>query len=52
MPGYFAADAEQDWVWITPGSLGFRFFVVNFGNDEATYGAITRSAVAAQSAGG
>ena len=48
---YFAPDAEQDWVWITPGSLlatllwlagslGFRFYVVNFGNYEATYGTI------------
>jgi len=49
---YYAPDAEQDWVWITPGaviatilwligSLAFRFYVVNFGNYEATYGAIT-----------
>jgi len=48
---YFAPDAEQDWVWITPGSilatvlwllasLGFRFYVVNFGNYSATYGTI------------
>ena len=48
---YFAPDAEQDWAWITPGaviatvlwligSLAFRFYVVNFGNYEATYGAI------------
>jgi membrane protein len=48
---YFAPDAEQDWVWITPGSLvatvlwllgtlGFRFYVVNFGGYEATYGAV------------
>ena len=39
---YFAPDAEQDWVWITPGSvlatllwllisLGFKFYVANFG---------------------
>ena len=39
---YFAPDAEQDWIWITPGSvlatilwllvsLGFRFYVTNFG---------------------
>lgn len=48
---YFAPDAEQDWVWITPGSLlatllwlagslGFRLYVVHFGNYEGTYGAI------------
>lgn len=48
---YFAPDAEQDWVWITPGSvvatllwlivsLAFRFYVINFGNYDATYGAI------------
>ena len=49
---YFAPDAEQDWAWITPGaviatvlwligSVAFRFYVVSFGNYEATYGAIT-----------
>lgn len=49
---YYAPDAEQDWVWITPGaliatvlwligSLAFRFYVASFGNYEATYGAIT-----------
>lgn len=48
---YFAPDADQDWAWITPGSLAattlwlagslaFRFYVVNFGDYEATYGAI------------
>ena len=48
---YFAPDAEQDWVWITPGSLlatllwllaslGFRYYAVNFGNYEATYGTL------------
>lgn len=48
---YFAPDADQDWVWITPGSvlattlwllasLGFRFYAVNFGNYEATYGTL------------
>jgi membrane protein len=48
---YFAPDAEQMWVWITPGalvatvlwllaSLAFRFYTVNFGNYEATYGTI------------
>ena len=48
---YFAPDAEQDWVWITPGSLvatflwllaslGFRYYVVNFGEYTETYGAV------------
>ncbi len=48
---YYAPDAEQIWVWITPGalaatvlwlvgSLAFRFYAVNFGNYEATYGAL------------
>jgi membrane protein len=48
---YFAPDAEQDWIWITPGSvlatvlwilssLGFRFYISNFTSYNATYGAI------------
>jgi membrane protein len=48
---YFGPDAEQQWEWITPGSLlatllwivssiGFRFYVGAFGNFNATYGAI------------
>jgi membrane protein len=48
---YFAPDAEQEWVWITPGavvgtlmwvlvSLGFKFYVANFGDYNATYGAV------------
>lgn len=48
---YFAPDAEQQWVWVTPGSvlatvlwlaasLGFRVYVVNFGDYEASYGAV------------
>lgn len=48
---YFAPDAKQEWVWITPGSilstllwliisLGFRFYVTHFGSYNATYGAI------------
>jgi membrane protein len=48
---YYAPDAEQEWVWITPGSvlatalwllvsLGFRFYVTNFSSYNATYGAI------------
>jgi len=48
---YFAPDAEQEWIWITPGSvlatalwviisLGFRFYLTNFGSYNETYGAI------------
>ena len=48
---YFAPDAEQEWIWITPGSvvattlwllisLGFKFYVAHFENYNATYGAI------------
>ncbi len=48
---YFAPDAEQDWVWITPGSilatltwlvvsLGLKFYLTNFGNYNETYGTI------------
>jgi membrane protein len=48
---YFAPDAQQDWAWITPGSLVatilwligslvFRFYAVHFGNYEATYGTV------------
>ncbi len=48
---YFAPDAEQDWVWLTPGtilattlwvliSLGFKFYISNFGNYTETYGLI------------
>jgi membrane protein len=48
---YFAPDVEQDFVWITPGSLfatllwlvgslGFRVYVVNFGSYNETYGLV------------
>ncbi len=48
---YYAPDAEQEWVWITPGSLmatglwliislGFKIYVANFTSYNATYGAI------------
>jgi membrane protein len=48
---YYAPDAEQDWVWITPGavlgtllwfivSLIFKLYVANFADYNATYGAV------------
>jgi membrane protein len=48
---YFAPDAEQDWVWLTPGSvfattlwlvasLAFKYYVANMGNYVEAYGAI------------
>jgi membrane protein len=48
---YFAPDAEQDWIWITPGSvvatllwviasLAFRFYITNFTSYNETYGTI------------
>jgi membrane protein len=48
---YFAPDAEQEWVWITPGSilattlwlissLVFKFYIANFTSYTATYGLI------------
>jgi membrane protein len=48
---YFAPDAEQDWVWLTPGSLlatflwlaaslGFKFYIATMGGYTETYGAI------------
>ena len=48
---YFAPDAEQDWVWITPGSilattlwilisLGFKLYLARFGTYNETYGTI------------
>jgi membrane protein len=48
---YFAPDAEQEWVWVTPGSvlttglwllasLGFKLYVTSFGAYTETYGAI------------
>ena len=51
MTYYFAPDAQQDWVWITPGSfvaatlwligsLGFRYYAVHFGNYERRNGAV------------
>ena len=48
---YFAPDVEQEWKWITPGSVfaviiwilassGFSYYVNNFGSYNATYGSI------------
>jgi membrane protein len=48
---FFAPDAEQDWVWLTPGavfattlwllaSLGFKYYVANLTSYTETYGAI------------
>lgn len=48
---YFAPDADQGFVLLTPGSVGatvlwivfslaFRFYIVNFGNYNETYGTI------------
>jgi membrane protein len=53
---YYAPDADQDWVWITPGailttvlwvlfSMGFRLYVTEVGNYTATYGALAGAAV-------
>src|SRR5688572_303516 len=47
---YFAPDADQDWVWLTPGtiaatamwlivSLGFKYYLANFGGYES-YGIV------------
>jgi membrane protein len=48
---YFGPDAEQDWVWITPGavsatvlwvlvSLLFKIYVANFTDYEGSYGTV------------
>ncbi|HWC02079.1 MAG TPA: YihY/virulence factor BrkB family protein [Methylomirabilota bacterium] len=48
---YFGPDADQEWVWVTPGSvltavlwfaasLGFKLYVASFGAYTETYGAI------------
>src|SRR6185436_6386373 len=48
---YYAPDARQDWIWITPGSvfatalwivtsLVFKYYVANFTSYNASYGAI------------
>lgn len=51
MLNYFAPDAEQDWVWITPGavlstllwliaSVAFKVYLANFADYNATYGSL------------
>lgn len=53
---YYAPDADQDWIWITPGSIlttllwvlfsmGFRLYVTEVGDYTATYGALAGAAV-------
>lgn len=48
---YFTPDVEQEWRWVTPGSvlavlawvgvsLSFRYYVENFGQYNVTYGSI------------
>jgi membrane protein len=48
---YFAPDVEQQWMWLTPGSifattlwlaasLGFKYYVANWANYTETYGLI------------
>ena len=48
---YFGPNTEQEWVWVTPGSIlasalwllgsiGFRIYLVSFGQFETTYGTI------------
>ena len=48
---YFTPDVEHDWKWISPGaviaiplliamSLGFSFYINNFGSYDKTYGSI------------
>jgi membrane protein len=48
---YFAPDVEQEWIWLTPGSifattlwlaasLGFKYYVANWGNYTESYGLI------------
>jgi len=53
---YYAPNAEQEWIWVTPGSIlatvlwvtfsmGFRIYVTRVGDFAATYGALTGAAI-------
>jgi membrane protein len=53
---YYAPDADQDFIWITPGSIlttflwvlfsmGFRIYVTQVGDYTATYGALAGAAI-------
>ncbi len=53
---YYAPDADQDWIWITPGSIvttllwvgfsmAFRVYVTRVGDYAATYGALAGAAI-------
>ncbi len=53
---YFAPDADQDWAWVTPGSIAttvlwvmfslvFRIYVTTIGDYAATYGALAGAAI-------
>jgi len=53
---YYAPNADQDWVWITPGSIlttilwvlfsmAFRLYVTRVGDYAATYGALAGAAI-------
>jgi membrane protein len=48
---YYAPDADQDWVWVSPGaitatvlwvlaSLAFKYYISNFTDYNASYGAV------------
>jgi membrane protein len=48
---YYAPDADQDWLWVTPGavvatvlwllsSIAFKFYVGSFADYEGSYGAV------------
>jgi membrane protein len=53
---YYAPDVDQDWVWITPGSIvacllwllvsfGLKLYLTTFGNYNETYGTLGGAAI-------